>query len=164
MGSNFFGNALFIHPNNIYLIEAEYSLPLIIKQLPAILSLLGALLSIWIYHKQPDFIISITNTNLGKKLYEFLNGKYYFDVIYNQYIIKTGLKNGLNISKVLDRGVIEILGAFGLANLFKEKAILASKLDDGQIPSYGVYMILGLLTLILLLPIIYNSYNTSITI
>ena len=148
MGSNFFGNALFIHPNNIYLIEAEYSLPLIIKQLPAILSLLGALLSIWIYHKQPDFIISITNTNLGKKLYEFLNGKYYFDVIYNKYFISGGLHLGYTISKQIDRGIIELLGPNGLSNTFSNTAINIAKLDTGIVTTYALYITIGLLFLI----------------
>jgi NADH-ubiquinone oxidoreductase chain 5 len=37
MASDFFSNAIFIKPNNISLIEAEFSLPLIIKLLPALL-------------------------------------------------------------------------------------------------------------------------------
>jgi len=41
MASDFFNNAIFIKPNNISLIEAEFSLPLIIKLLPALLSLLA---------------------------------------------------------------------------------------------------------------------------
>ena len=36
VGSDFFGNSLFIHPNNISLIEAEFSLPIFIKLLPVI--------------------------------------------------------------------------------------------------------------------------------
>jgi NADH-ubiquinone oxidoreductase chain 5 len=46
VGSDFFGNSLFIHPNNISIIEAEFSLPLIIKLFPVIFSLLGATLAI----------------------------------------------------------------------------------------------------------------------
>jgi len=34
VGSDFFGNSLFIHPNNISIIEAEFSLPILIKLLP----------------------------------------------------------------------------------------------------------------------------------
>ena len=32
VGTDFFANALFIHPNNISLVEAEFSLPLIYKK------------------------------------------------------------------------------------------------------------------------------------
>jgi len=73
----FFGNALYLSPNNISIIEAEFSLPLIIKLLPALLSLLGATLSLYLYHVNPEFIISLTNTYLGRQIYTFLNGKYF---------------------------------------------------------------------------------------
>src|SRR5712675_2149605 len=36
VGSDFFCNSLFIHPNNISIIEAEFSLPILIKLLPSI--------------------------------------------------------------------------------------------------------------------------------
>jgi len=48
--------ALYLSPNNISIIEAEFSLPLIIKLLPALLSLLGATLSLYLYHVNPEFI------------------------------------------------------------------------------------------------------------
>ena len=35
-GSDFFQNSLFIHPNNIALIEAEFALPILMKLLPSI--------------------------------------------------------------------------------------------------------------------------------
>jgi len=100
MASDFLSNALFIKPNNISLIEAEFSLPLIIKLLPALLSLLGASLAIFFYHKSPTFIMDLTDNFLGKILYSFFNGKYFFDIIYNNYIINKGLELGYIISKV----------------------------------------------------------------
>jgi NADH-ubiquinone oxidoreductase chain 5 len=106
VGSDFFGNSLFIHPNNISIIEAEFSINPVIKLLPAILSLTGATLAVLLYHKSPEFIIGLTDTSLGRKIYSFLNGKYYFDVIYNHYIVSAGLKLGYTISKQIDRGSI----------------------------------------------------------
>jgi NADH-ubiquinone oxidoreductase chain 5 len=74
MGSNFLGNAIFTHPNNIALVEAEFSLPILIKQLPAILSVLGAVLALYLYNINPGIINSITEVSFGRKLYSFLNG------------------------------------------------------------------------------------------
>src|SRR5216683_835849 len=99
MASDFFSNALFIKPNNISLIEAEFSLPLIIKLLPALLSLFGASLAIFLYHKSPTFIIDLTDNFIGQNLYTFFNGKYFFDIIYNNYFINKGLDLGYKISK-----------------------------------------------------------------
>jgi len=58
VGSDFFANSLFIHPNNISIIEAEFSLPILtIKLLPSILSLFGALLAILLYHKATSLLL-----------------------------------------------------------------------------------------------------------
>src|ERR1700760_1505040 len=61
VGSDFFGNSLFIRPNNNPLIEAEFSLSPIVKLLPAILSLLGASSALYLYHLQPRFLNSLIN-------------------------------------------------------------------------------------------------------
>jgi NADH-ubiquinone oxidoreductase chain 5 len=115
MASDFFSNAIFIKPNNIFLIEAEFSLPLIIKFLPALLSLFGASLALFLFHQSPTFIIDLTDNFIGQKIYTFFNGKYFFDIIYNNYIINKGLELGYTISKVLDRGIIEMVGPHGLS-------------------------------------------------
>jgi len=150
VGSDFFGNSLFIHPNNISLIEAEFSLPIFIKLLPVILSLLGASLALLLYHNNPEFVISLTENILGRKIYTFLNGKYLFDVIYNQYIIAGGLQLGYYISKVLDRGVIELIGPYGLSSTLTDSGINIAKLDTGVVTTYSLYITLCLLYLLFL--------------
>ncbi len=151
MASDFFSNALFIKPNNISLIEAEFSLPLIIKFLPALLSLFGASLAIFLYHKSPTFIIDLTDNLIGQKIYTFFNGKYFFDIIYNNYIINKGLELGYIISKVLDRGIIEMVGPHGLSQTLTNTGKNISKLDTGVITTYSIYITLSLLSLIFLI-------------
>jgi NADH-ubiquinone oxidoreductase chain 5 len=147
IGSDFFGNSIFINPNNITIVEAEFSLPLLIKLLPSILSIFGATSAILLYHIYPEFIISLTDTNLGRKIYTFLNGKYFFDIIYNNYIIATGLIKGISISKVLDRGVVELIGPYGLASALNHSALNISKLDTGVITTYSIYITFSTLIL-----------------
>ena len=62
VGSDFFGNSLFFHPSQIHIIEAEFSLPLIIKLLPTIFSLLGGFLALVLYNwsNSPEFITNLT--------------------------------------------------------------------------------------------------------
>ena len=151
VGSDFFGNSLFIHPNNISIIEAEFSINPIIKLLPAILSFSGAASAIFFYNKYPEILINLTDTTLGQKLYGFLNGKYYFDVIYNHFIVSAGLQTGYLISKEIDRGAIELLGPYGLANIFSNTGINIAKLDTGIITTYSLYITIGLLTLLFLI-------------
>ena len=201
IGSDFFANSIFTHPNNIAIVEAEFSLNPIIKLLPAILSLFGAALAIFMYHIQPQFLINLTfdlsNKSLvidqnklgsagsanqsqilvqakggngsinyiGKSIYTFLNGKYFFDAIYNQYLITNGLKLGYTISKEIDRGAIELLGPYGLSNYLNNTGKNLAKLDTGIITTYSLYITLGLLALLFLVfaPLFFNAFaNTTV--
>jgi len=148
IGSDFFGNSIFIKPNNISLVEAELSLPLWIKNLPFILSLLGASSAIILYHKGPMFLIDLTNNNIGRKMYTFLNGKYYFDIIYNHYFISKGLNYGYSISKWFDRGILELAGPHGFTKTVMNTAHNISKLDNGNIITYAIYIVLAFISLI----------------
>jgi NADH-ubiquinone oxidoreductase chain 5 len=159
VGSDFFGNSLFIRPDNNPLIEAEFSLNPIIKLLPAILSLLGATSALYLYNFQPRFLNSLVNNSLGRKLYAFLNGKYYFDVVYNHYIVQSGLKLSYNISKNIDRGAIELLGPYGLTNKITGTGLNIAKLDTGVITTYSLYITIGLLSLLFIVfaPIVIDT-------
>ena len=159
LGTDFFSNSLYISPNNISMIESEFSLPLLIKLLPALLSLFGAILAIYLYHINPEFIISLTNNNLGRQIYTFLNNKYFFDVIYNKFFIEKGLKLGYIISKILDRGVIELVGPYGISSALNKTALSISISDTKVISTYSTYIIFNALCLIFIVfaPILINS-------
>ena len=204
LGTDFWANSVFTHPNNISIVEAEFSLNPIIKLLPAILSFSGAALAIYLYHIQPILLIKFkfnwngngnenayNNSNslyknnlsglsldpltgnkrvnskninyigIGKSIYTFLNGKYFFDVIYNQYFITNGFKLGYTISKEIDRGAIELLGPYGLSNYFYNTGKNLAKLDTGIITTYSLYITLGLLTLLFLVfaPLFFNNFG-----
>jgi NADH-ubiquinone oxidoreductase chain 5 len=145
IGTDLFSNSLFIHPNNIVLVDTEFSISLIIKLLPTILSFLGATSALLLYNKYPEFIFSITETKLGKSIYTLLNSKYYFDVLYNNYIISKGFILSYNISKELDRGALELLGPYGLSNTLYNFGRNLSKFDTGIITTYALYITIGLL-------------------
>ena len=122
----------------------------------------------------PLFLINLTNSNSspfspsggmkdnnGKnnltvgstifiKLYGFFNGKYYFDVLYNHFLVNKGLKLGYKISKEIDRGAIELIGPYGLSNNLYNTGINIAKLDTGIITTYSLYITIGLLTLLFL--------------
>ena len=150
IGSDFFGSALFTHPNNIALVEAEFSLPLIYKLLPTILSIGGATLALFLYHKSPYILSEGENSIIFRKLYTFLNGQYLFDVVYNHYIISNGYNLGYFISKVLDRGVVEMIGPFGISNVLQNTGKKIATLDTGVITTYSLYITLALLALLFL--------------
>nr|YP_010147593.1 NADH dehydrogenase subunit 5 [Coprinellus micaceus]QQQ89373.1 NADH dehydrogenase subunit 5 [Coprinellus micaceus] len=159
VGSDFFANSLFTHPNNLTLIEAEFSLNPFIKLLPAIISFIGAFTAIFLYHVKPLAFINLFGCGPAaypqelkfiKPIYTFFNSKYYFDVIYNHLLVNKGLKLGYKISKEIDRGAIELIGPYGLANNFYNTGINIAKLDTGIITTYSLYITIGLLSLLLL--------------
>jgi NADH-ubiquinone oxidoreductase chain 5 len=150
VGSDFLSNSIFVHPNHITLIEAEFSLPILVKLLPAILSLIGAILGLFLYHKTPEFLLSLTDTTFGRKVYTFLNSKFLFDVLYNKFFISGGLTLAYIISKILDKGVIELVGPYGLSRVITNTGLNIAKLDTGVVTTYSLYICLGLLTFLFL--------------
>ncbi len=160
-GSDFLSSALWVHPDHITLIEAEFSIPLFYKLLPAIGSVLGATTALLLYHQLPDFTVNLTQNKVGYLVYYFLNGKYLFDAIYNHYIINWTLGLGLLTSKVLDRGFIEKVGPFGFTHYFYNTSRQIATLDSGIVTSYALYIILGFisLTLLLFIPILTDNIS-----
>lgn len=151
MGSDFLSPSLFIHPSHISLVEAEFSINLFNKLLPAILTLVGAVSAIYMYHVVPQFTIGLTGSAFGRRLYHFFNGKYYVDVIYNHYFINASLLLGYTFSKVLDRGAIELIGPHGLSLSLAAGSKDIAKLDTGSLTSYALYLMLGLVALTFIL-------------
>jgi len=153
-GSDMLSSALFTHPDNVVLIDGEFSLPLFIKNLPALLSVLGAGLALVLYHQSATarpILVYLTETPLGLAMYRFFNSKWSIDIIYNKYIISPAMGLGLQTSKVLDRGAVELLGPYGLSqSLYGSSQQLASA-DTGIISSYGLYLVIGAISLTLLL-------------
>lgn len=143
--------ALFTHPDNITLIEAEFALPLFIKNLPAVLSVLGAGFALLLYHQYPGVLVSLTESRLGLATYKFFNSKWAIDVIYNRYIIEPALGLGLQTSKVLDRGAVELLGPFGLTQSLYGSSLRIASADTGVISTYGLFIFIGALSLTLIL-------------
>jgi NADH-ubiquinone oxidoreductase chain 5 len=95
---------------------------------------------------------------LGLAVYRTFNSKWAFDSIYNNYIITPALKLGLFTSKILDRGVVELLGPHGLSvSLYNSSRQLATwgntsqTQDTGTISTYGLFIFIGAISLTLLL-------------
>jgi len=148
LGTNFWSNALFVLPKNSVLLESEY-IPQTQKFVPLIFTLLGAVFA---------YIINITAvfssyyfkiTQIGRNLYTFLNKRWFFDKVYNDYISQIALNFGYLISfKTLDKGSFEILGPSGIATTALNLTQYFSRLQSGMIYHYAVVMLIGLIALI----------------
>lgn len=83
--------------------------------------------------------------------YTFLNGKYLLDNLFNNYLISGGLKLGYIISKLLDKGLIELVGPFGLTEGSYFASYNLTQLDTGVITTYALYITLGLISILFIL-------------
>ena len=108
LGSDFWGNSIYVLPENMNMIDAEF-IPHTFKILPVIFSLLGATLSFLVYTFSSKLLFQLKISSFGKKIYNFLNKKWFFDKVYNEYIGQFFFKFSYNVSyKIIDRGIFEI--------------------------------------------------------
>lgn len=148
LGSHFWNNAIYIHPQNIQMIDAEF-LPIIFKLLPIIFSIFGLSLAIFLYHLNFKFFYQIKISNIGLYFYNFLNKKWFFDKIYYEFINQNILQISYNISyKLIDKGIIEFFGPTGLLYIFSNWSKKIITIQTGYIFHYSLLIFLSLIFLI----------------
>jgi proton-translocating NADH-quinone oxidoreductase chain L len=148
LGSNFWNNSIYINPLNNQMIDAEF-LPTFFKLLPVILSFGGLFFAFYLYFFKFKFLYNLKISEYGLFFYNFLNRKWYFDKIYYEFINQYILKVGYNVTyKMIDKGLIEMCGPYGLTTIFSflsQKIIL---LQTGYIYHYSLLMLISTIFLI----------------
>jgi NADH-ubiquinone oxidoreductase chain 5 len=88
----------------------------------------------------------LKTSTFGRKLYGFLNRKWFFDKVYNELLTQNFLSFGYHTSyKLIDRGIIEMFGPFGLSKTALEKSRSVLSLQTGFVYDYTVWFLLVLL-------------------
>ena len=119
LGTPFWGNSFGASISSadyaIYL-NAEF-LPFYIKIVPVICSTLGTLVAIAYYtFFIKGFSIYTTGSAQFIAVYTFLSKKWYFDKVYNEFIVQNFLSLGYGVTyKSVDRGFLEVFGPSGIA-------------------------------------------------
>jgi len=150
LGTDFWNNALFIFPTNLNIIDAEFA-PQFFKLLPVCLSLTGATLALLFYTFFSKDLYLLKTSVIGRKIYNFLNKKWFFDKFYNEFINQFFLNFGYFVSyKSIDRGFIEMVGPFGLSKTVLTNSKQMSNLQTGNVYDYALWMFVGLLSIILI--------------
>jgi NADH-ubiquinone oxidoreductase chain 5 len=85
VGSHFFGSSIFIKPFTYNIFDAEF-INVFYKILPVHLSLLGVFLAFVLFSFQAKLLFILKTSFLGQKIYNFLNRKWFFDKVYNEYL------------------------------------------------------------------------------
>ena len=144
VGTDFWANALFTHPLNLILLEAEF-IPHYIKLVPVIFSITGAFSAFILYTWSQDLLYTLKISNVGRITYTFLNRKWFFDKIYTEFIAQPALHHGYHTTyKMIDRGVIELLGPYGISQTLYEKARTLSTFQSGHLYHYTLVMLIGI--------------------
>jgi len=150
VGSDFFGAAIYNSPQMLHVFDAEF-IEFFYKILPVTLSLLGASLSFFLYNFQSHILFTVKTSTLGRKVYTFLNKKWFFDKIYNECFGQFFFKFGYSMSyKNIDRGTFEIIGPTGLSSVVLKTAHQLHKAQTGSLYHYTL-VILTTIALILCL-------------
>jgi proton-translocating NADH-quinone oxidoreductase chain L len=158
LGTHFWNNAIYVHPHNIQIIDAEF-LPIKIKLLPVIFSLFGMFLALFLYQINFLFFYQLKMSKYGLYFYNFLNKKWFFDKVYYELINQNILQISYNVTyKLIDKGIIEFFGPFGLLFIFSNWSNKLIKIQTGYIFHYSLIIFLSLIFLIgvILITIYFN--------
>ena len=143
VGSSFFGVAIFVNLINVITFDGEF-LNVWYKTLPVNLSVLGFFSSYVLYNFGSRFLFNVKVSAIGKKTYYFLNRKWFFDKIYNEYLGQFFFKLGYSTSyKAMDRGIFEVLGPMGLSFIVLKISYNLHKMQTGYIFHSTLAILIG---------------------
>jgi len=141
LGTNFWSTAIFNLTENIVSLNGEF-MPYHIKLLPLYFSFLGSFFIIYnnyLFLNNNYFKISLSL----KWLYTFLIKKWYFDIIYNKFIVLNVLSLGFFTFKEIDRGFIEIIGPLGIVKFFKKIINKVNIIQSSFVYHYVFLIVIG---------------------
>jgi len=148
VGSDFFGAAIYNNPKTLHIFDAEF-VAFFYKILPVTLSLFGASLSFVLYNFQSSLLFSVKTSFIGRKIYSFLNKKWFFDKIYNELFSQFFFKFGYSVSyKYIDRGTFEMIGPTGISSTVVKVAQKLHKAQTGSLYHYTLLMVMALSTIL----------------
>lgn len=146
LGSPFWANAIFMLPSNS--LDAEF-LPSFIKLLPVFLSVFGGVCAIYFYTYKSYDLYKLKISSYGRPLYTFLNRKWFFDKVINEFISQFVLNLSYHTTyKVVDRGLIETCGPAGLSKVLKALTNSLHSLQSGSFYHLALSIIGGLVLII----------------
>jgi NADH-ubiquinone oxidoreductase chain 5 len=151
VGTDFWGNSIFVLPSNMILLEAEF-IPHSIKLVPVCFSMAGATLAMILYSSAQRQLFKFKVSLLGRRLYTFLNRKWFFDKVYNEWVAQGALAMGYHVTyKAIDRGLIEMFGPYGISYTVYNNSLKVARFQSGYLYHYAFVMLIGVTFFILVI-------------
>ena len=144
LGTSFWGHALFTLPTNTLVVESEY-IPQAVKFIPIIFSFLGAFFAVNLNGFGSTFSYYLKTHWVGKQVYIFLNKRWLFDKVYNDFVAFPSLNFGYKISfQLVDKGFLEMFGPTGVIQQSSFLRKFMKALHTGSIYHYAFMMFVSL--------------------
>ena len=152
LASGFFSdNSLFIHPLHEIMLDTEFAVPTLFKLLPLFFTISLSLISLLFTEFYPKLLISFKFSSLGYNIFSFFNQRFFVELIYNKYISGIVLKLGGQTTKIMDKGLVELIGPYGIEKNLINLSKNINNLSTGVVTSYGLYILIGLISYICVL-------------
>lgn len=146
-------NYVFIHPNNLAMIETEFSLSSTIKLLPLINSIVLSTLLLVMYEAFYNKLF-VYNNPIFKSIYTLFNQKLFYDQIMNNYGYRSWLYVSWLLNRYVDKGVLIFLGPYGISSL----SLKASNLVNSLV-FFNLGLIIELVFFSIFISLFISSYN-----
>jgi len=136
IGSDFLNQSIFILYSNYSLTDIEF-INIFYKLLPLFFTCLGSFLSYFLYAYRINFFFLLKTNLIFIQFYTFFNKKWFFDRIYNQFVVQSVFFSANDYSyKLIDRGFLEVFFAQGIENFFFKTISKLKKVQTGNISQY----------------------------
>lgn len=140
LGTSFWSNTLYYS----YLVDsyffAEFWMSTFSKNIPLLFTILGMLCGVFVVFFNIDLIFS----KAWRNLVIFLNKKWFFDQIYNIFIVKSFMQFSYHITfKLVDKGLVEFFGSFNIVYIMRKIVRFFSLIHTGFIQDYLLVILLG---------------------
>lgn len=144
LGTNFWGSAIFVLFNNYMLVDSEFILVLY-KLFPLIFTVCGVFFAYILYSCGLSEFYVLKKNSYFLAVYTFFSRKWYFDRFYNQFVTQNLLAFGYNVTyQIIDRGVIELFGPFGVSNSISSFSKSMKFIQSGNVFHYLFFFLLAL--------------------
>lgn len=144
VGTDFWNGGLYVHPMNSEQIDAEY-MSKFMKWFPVIISMMGVGLAWIMYTYEEEKLFEMKKSGIGRRLYIFINRKWFYDKVYVDVISQGILEIGYKITyKGIDKGILERIGPKGINEKVEEGSKWIGTQQNGNIYNYIMVMFIGI--------------------
>ncbi|MBL8700473.1 MAG: NADH-quinone oxidoreductase subunit L [Alphaproteobacteria bacterium] len=126
-------------------IEAAHHVPVWVKVLPLVASVIGIGVSYGLYIRNPQLPAELAARFQG--LYRFLLNKWWFDELYDALFVRPSFTAGIGLWKKGDGAIIDGLGPDALAANTLTTARRVSAVQTGYVYHYAFAMLIGVVAL-----------------